>query len=398
MTGSAIPRGRLAEIVDAARERTGVPGVAAGLLVDGETELAAAGELAHGGGGPVRAETPFRIASVTKWFTASLAASCLDLDAPIGGAAAGASARQLLSHTAGLRQEAASPLPPEAQGLWSYSNAGYWAIGEACAAACGLPFEEAMEERVLAPLGLAATGFAEPAGGGVARGHVQEGETGHRALGRDGYPESRRPSGGLWSTVPDLLRFAAHQLGGPGPLSASQLASLREPQARALGARYCLGCWHRELAGDRVAFDHDGSVGGYQSLVLLVPAERAALAVLTNSWRGSGLIRRVVQRLGLAPQTISAGEGDGGGLPETGRFELDGSEALVERRAGSWQVAEAETDPVAGVRIERPPYPLEPLGAGVFGFAGGLLMSHRVDFPRPGVARVGWVALPRAPA
>ena len=51
---------------------------------------------------------------------------------------------------------------------------------------------------------------------------------------------------------------------------------------------------------------------------------------------------------------------------------------------------------MAGVRIQRPPYPVEPLGGGVYGFAGGLLMSHRVDFPRPGVARVGWVALPRA--
>jgi hypothetical protein len=38
------------------------------------------------------------------------------------------------------------------------------------------------------------------------------------------------------------------------------------------------------------------------------------------------------------------------------------------------------------------------LGRGVYGFAGGLLMTHRVDFPRPGVARIGWVALPRVDA
>ncbi len=34
--------------------------------------------------------------------------------------------------------------------------------------------------------------------------------------------------------------------------------------------------------------------------------------------------------------------------------------------------------------------------SGVYGFAGGLLMSHRVDFPRDGIARVGWTALPAA--
>ena len=51
---------------------------------------------------------------------------------------------------------------------------------------------------------------------------------------------------------------------------------------------------------------------------------------------------------------------------------------------------------MTGDRIERPRLPAEPLGGGVYGFAGGVLMSHRLDFPRPGVARVGWVALPRA--
>ena len=31
----------------------------------------------------------------------------------------------------------------------------------------------------------------------------------------------------------------------------------------------------------------------------------------------------------------------------------------------------------------------------MFGAAGGLLQSHRLDFPRTDVARVGWVTLPR---
>jgi hypothetical protein len=59
-------------------------------------------------------------------------------------------------------------------------------------------------------------------------------------------------------------------------------------------------------------------------------------------------------------------------------------------------VTESETDPLTRVRIERPDYAVEPLGRDVYGFAGGLLMSHRLDFPRAGVARVGWTALPAA--
>jgi CubicO group peptidase (beta-lactamase class C family) len=387
VTGSAIPRGELAEIVRAARARTGVPGVAAGLWRDGELETAADGVLAVGTEEPVRAETPFRIASLTKWFTASLATLTLDLDAPLEGA----TARRLLSHTAGWRCETPELLPEAAQGLWSYSNAAYRAVGHACGEAGGDYYSEVLRERVLEPLDLAETGFERPET--AAQGHVQEGETGHRVSPQDIYPVNRHPAGGLWSTVGDVLRFAAHQLGGPGPLADEQRALLRESQTEALGGRYCLGCWSRELAGGRGCLDHEGSVAGYQSLLLLVPEENTALAVLTNSWRGSGLIRRVVRELGLEAAPPAGG---GDGEPEEGRFVLDASEAVVTRHGESWRVAEAETDPIAGVRIEQAAFPVEPLGGGVWGFGGGVLMGHRVDFPRLGVARVGWLALPRA--
>jgi CubicO group peptidase (beta-lactamase class C family) len=365
--GSAIPQGKLAEIVREARARTGVPAVAAGLSVDGSVELTADGAAG--------VETPFRIASISKWFTASLAAASDVLDART---------RALLSHTADLRSEAPEALPEACRGLWSYSNAGYWEVGDACAAAAGTSFSAAMQARILEPLELEATAFDEPPG--AAEGHLQEGATGHRPAGHPDYPLSRRPSGGLWSTVGDLLRFAEYQFEAGAPL--------REQQARALGAEYCLGCWRRELEGGRIAFDHEGSVAGFQSLLLLVPEERLVLAVLTNSWRGSGLIRRVVKALGLTPASNSLLLSSTGPV-EPGRFALDSAEAVVEEVDGRWRVTEAETEPLSGTRIERGPYAVEPLGGDVYGFSGGLLMGHRLDFPRPGIARIGWVAMPR---
>src|SRR5712671_3818975 len=220
---SAIPQERLAEVVRDARARTGVPAVAAGLLVGGRVELAAAG--------PVEVETPFRIASITKWFTASLATLLLDLDAPSG--AGGASAGRLLSHTADLRPNSRELLPEPCRGLWSYSNAGFVLAGRECAAAAGTSFSDAVRERLLEPLGLERTTFEEPPA--AAPGHVQDGVTGHRLITDVVYPESRRAAGGLWSTVGDLLRFAAHHLGGPGPLSEAQLGAVHEPRAEALG-------------------------------------------------------------------------------------------------------------------------------------------------------------------
>jgi hypothetical protein len=176
-------------------------------------------------------------------------------------------------------------------------------------------------------------------------------------------------------------------------LSADALRAIREPRAEALGAGYCLGCWSRMLAGGRLALDHEGSVGGYQSLLLLIPEEGTALAVLTNSWRGSGLIRRVVRELGLVPAPLEVPEE---AHVEPGRYELGDAAAVVTGRNGRWRVTESENDPLTGVRIERPEYAVDPLGGDVYGFAGGLLMSHRIDFPRVGVARVGWTALPRS--
>ena len=361
----------LEEAVRAARSGTGVPGVAAGLSKAGAMSFAAEGVVALGGSDAVIADTPFRIASITKPFTSTLCAEAGVLDDR---------ARALLSHTAGLRCESVTALPEQCRGLWSYSNTGYWAAAALAAGACAASFEEAMRTRVLEPFGLAATGLDEPAD--CARGHVQERGSGHRAVLEDAYSVARRPSGGLWSTAADLLRFGERHLGS--------YAALQEPQAEALGARYALGWWVRDLAG-RTAVEHEGSVAGYQSLLLLVPDEELVLAVLTNSWRGSGLIRRVIEALGLARRATGGGQ-----VPEgvTGTYALDGAEAVVEASGDGLSVTSSETDPVTGTRTEVR-FPARALGGRVFGTAGGLLQSHRLDFPRAGVARVGWVALPR---
>src|SRR6476469_4610671 len=140
-----IPGFSLDEAVRSARSATGIPGVVAGLSVDGERSLAADGILALGCSQVVTVDTPFRIASITKPFVATLCAEAGALDDRV---------ERLLSHTAGLRCESAVPLPDECAGLWSYSNAGYWEAGATAAAACGTTFEHAMRTRVLEPLAL----------------------------------------------------------------------------------------------------------------------------------------------------------------------------------------------------------------------------------------------------
>jgi CubicO group peptidase (beta-lactamase class C family) len=320
----------LAGSVRAAQERTGVAEVAAALHADGETVVAGS------------AERPFRIASITKSFTATLCLEAGVWDERV---------RALLSHTADYRPESPEPLPPACAGLWSYSNAGYWD-----AAAQVGDYAGALRERVLEPLGLASTGFETPPG--AVLGTLPDGSAADPA-----YPEWRRPSGGLWSTVGDLVTYGLAHCRG--------FAELHEPAAEALGARYAAGWWVRGGV-----LDHEGSVGGFQSLLLLVPERELVLAVLTNSWRGSALIRHVVEELGVLPPPA------GRARAVDGRYALDDFEALV----ADGRVTERETDPVTGARIERR-YPVS---------ADATLMSWRCDFPRPGVARIGWTAVPSA--
>jgi CubicO group peptidase (beta-lactamase class C family) len=329
---SAIPQELLAETVRSAQARTGVSVAAAALCVDGRTTLAGA------------YERPFRIASITKSFTATAISLARLLDDR---------RRKLLSHTAGYRPERTEPLPPECAGLWSYSNAGY---REAAAGFDG-DFSDAVRELLLDPLGLRHTGFDVPPDAvlGTLPGEVAADPS---------YPAERRPIGGLWSTVGDLVEY--------GLAHCQQWAHLHEPVAEALGAQYALGWWVRDGV-----LDHEGSVGGYQSLLLLVPKDEVVLAVLTNSWKGSALIRHVVEDLRLTPPLARTHE------VETldGTYALDDLEAVVAH--GS--VTEREADPVTGARVERR-YPVS---------TDATLMTWRSDFPREGVARIGWVALPR---
>jgi CubicO group peptidase (beta-lactamase class C family) len=247
-------------------------------------------------------------------------------------------------------------LPPRCAGLWSYSNAGY---REAAAAFDG-GYSDAVRELVIEPLGLRNTGFEVPADAvlGTLPGDVTADPT---------YPVERRPGGGLWSTVGDLVQY--------GLAHCRHWADLHEPVAEALGAQYALGWWVRDGV-----LDHEGSVGGHQTLLLLVPESRLVLAALTNSWKGSTLIQHVLSALSLAPPQLAVPPV----RPVEGTYSLDGIEAVVSRRA----VTEAETDPLTGARLERR-YPLS---------LDAALMSWRSDFPRPGVARIGWIALPRTDA
>jgi CubicO group peptidase (beta-lactamase class C family) len=401
---------QLSQVTAEARRRWHVPGIAVGLLQDGAAVFAADGVADLGRREPVTPETPFRIASITKPFVATLAMTLvqdglLALDEQPPAARTEASVRQLLSHQGGLaiewpvefddadddeallRLAAREPerLPVGPGELFSYCNTGYWLVGAAIARTSGSTFEQAMDERVLRPLGLAATTFEVT---NRAHGHeqVEPGGDEHYPV-EDSYPRVRRPSGGLWSTVGDLLSFAAHHLGHPGPLTERTAAEMRRPLIAVPGGSYGLGWFLFDRQG-AATVEHTGSAAGYQSLLVLVPESRLAFAGLTNSSRGSAAIRDVLEGIGLrrtSPPRVDLPAEELDRL--VGRYEGQGVRIDVARAGGELELRLAELNPFTNAVVELPPLRAHAVGEREFEVTTGEWAGDRFDFPRPGFVR-----------
>src|SRR5215831_17431044 len=255
------------ELAESFQQRGGQPGVAYGIVADGG--------LVHTGGfgerwlgGPVPdAGTVFRIASMTKSFTAAAVLALRDegrlaLDDPatkfvpeLRGLALPSpdsppvSIRHLLTMTAGFPTD--DPWGDRQQGLplaefsallagglsfawvpgtrFEYSNLGYAILGRVITAISGTAYHEFVAGRLLRPLGLARTGFEEAGfdAGHLARGY-RRGPGGWEELTPDGCG-AFAPMGGVFSCVTDLARWVsgfagAFPPGEPGNGGAHPLA------------------------------------------------------------------------------------------------------------------------------------------------------------------------------
>lgn len=316
-------------------ERWGIPGVAIGVLQDGQRWTTGLGTRDLDTGDPATAETAFRVGSISKPFAATLAMTLvndgrLDLDTPVAvylpelqladpAARTTITTRHLLTHVSGLDCELGADLHAFGSGedaldkliaeyprlrqwtspgeIWSYCNTGYWLAGAVCARIAGMSFEDAMRERVFEPLGLDRTCFFpdEATGGPLAFGHnlVSPGSNEHRQAGTPVFPRCRVPSGGVISTVDNLLTFAQFHLSdgiveGRTVIRQPLLEEMRRPQVVVGSAsdHWGLGWAIRTVAGETV-IGHGGSFGGFEAALSIVPDQRFAISILTNSGHGS---------------------------------------------------------------------------------------------------------------
>jgi CubicO group peptidase (beta-lactamase class C family) len=170
--------------VEAAIDESDTPGVAVGLLHEGEENRAAYGATSLENPLDVTPDTMFQIGSITKTFTGTIAMALvergeLELDAPVRrylpklaladpSVAAAVTMRHLLTHTAGwvgdyfadhgagddalARMVGDLPRLPQLTPLgtvWSYNNAGFYLAGRVIEVVTGEPYERVVQSVLL---------------------------------------------------------------------------------------------------------------------------------------------------------------------------------------------------------------------------------------------------------
>src|SRR2546430_8990381 len=274
-----------------------VPGVAIGILHDGDEDIAAYGVTNLEHPLPVDGDTLFQIASITKTITATVVMrlverGALDLDAPVRrylpefrlrdeDAAKGATLRHLVTHTGGwlgdcfadfgkgddalARYVAAmaelEQLTPLGE-IWHYSNSSFALLGRLIEVVTGKTYEAATRELLFVPLGMTRSCFSagEAITHRVAVGHVivDEKPTVARPWA---FPRAATPVGGIVSTANDLMRYARFHLGdGRAPdgarlLSRESLDLMRTPLADAdLDRKVGVSWFVRTVGGVRLQY------------------------------------------------------------------------------------------------------------------------------------------------
>jgi len=275
-------------------------------LYSGSVLVARRGEilLRHGYGLANRtsrntATTKFRIASLTKQFTAVLIlrlqeqgklsiddriCSYLEFCAPQW---APITIRQLLAHSSGIpdytefldfdRRQATpttreeliarfrnEPLTSTPGSVYKYSNSGYILLGQILEYITGMPYADIIKNELCIPLGLNDTDYD----------HSTAGADPSLSFGL--YASTLDSAGGLYSTIDDLYRWDRALHDGQ-VLKPETLALMRTVQIK----NYALGVMRNPLAG-MASVHHDGMASGIRTYLGNFPDPDITVVVLSN--------------------------------------------------------------------------------------------------------------------
>ncbi len=169
-----------------------------------------------------------------------------------------------------LRAVALVTPPGEA---FQYSNAAAVLLSIVLERRWGAPFEQLPQERIAQPLAMSAT-TTRVSGG------TQPLATGHNARGEPALltPASMAAAGGVWSTLPDMLRYMAYQADESDP--ALRLSHELHWGERQAGVAFN---WQIDRTSDGVRrIWQSGGTFGFSSFCAAFPERALGIAVLAN--------------------------------------------------------------------------------------------------------------------
>ena len=252
-------------------ERSQAPGAVLGVIIDGELVwMKTAGVREKTNNAPVTRETIFRIASMTKSFTAMAIMKLRDegklsLDDPVAkyvpelenlpyptADSAVLTIRHLLTHSEGFPEDnpwgdrqlaqsddtmrawlrAGIPFSTSPGTAFEYSNYGFALLGQIVAKASGRAYADYVRDNILKPLGMNSSTFEMAS---VPREHIA---LGYRREGNNWKPEpilahgSFGAMGGLWTSAPDLARYVAFLMAAFPPRDEPDRGPIKRSSAR----------------------------------------------------------------------------------------------------------------------------------------------------------------------
>ena len=277
---------------------------------------------------PNTVDTAYRIASLTKQFTATLVMQLVeqgklrlddkiglyvpDLKPEIGNAV---TIHQLLNHTSGIVDYANypgfwtgrlgnevpradllaimnNPLEFTPGAIGHYNSSGYTLLGYTIEKITGKSFGQALDDMILKPLAMTRSGYDAP--GRV----VERKASGYvRVLGAyqgaaPVWMSNLYAGGGMFSTVGDFLKWD-QALYGDKLLSAESKRLMFTPYVKDdvwgdLGYGYGWMIGKRDIAGKpRLVHEHGGNGSGFRTLITRYPDERKLVVLLLNEGNGN---------------------------------------------------------------------------------------------------------------
>jgi D-alanyl-D-alanine carboxypeptidase len=347
---------RLDRALAAAQASLVLPGVQATVIfANGSTWTGVRGLADVATRRPVRAETPFAIASVTKTFTAALVLRYVDqgrirLDdrlsrwLPDWPNARKITIRMLLNHTSGIPDYFLNPaidvalnkdkkrfwtsaeilakfvrpgaVFPPGKG-WSYSNTNYLLLGVVAGKVGRAPWDQLVRRELIEPLGLESTYVqaieappARPARANLMIAGLRGPTPRARTDGTDVVPftsviTAAGSAGAIASTTGDLARWARALYGGRVLGAATQREMLTFVKAYKYGlptTTYGLGVSRVRFQG-RISYGHTGALTGTRAAIRYFPKEKVAVAVLFNreDFVGDDVVRILARALFPTP-------------------------------------------------------------------------------------------------